>query len=223
MLLDFRIIAIDRAGHGDSNWNAQYDRKTEIEDLELVIKSLSLDQFVLVGHGKGGLIAVDYAAKITEKLTGLVIIDADFNNTGSGLFADKQLAGTRNWASKRLLKQHIKTLQPESTEESLLRQVEYLTNDFKSSRHWISDPNSISLFDYTDIIDKWTSIKCPTMLLRGRKSSVLTHEDAVKIRELLSKVKLVELEGAGYWVHHEVPAAVESALRWFVSQVGHDV
>ena len=223
MLLNFRIIAIDRSGHGDSDWNTQYDRKTEIEDLDLVLKTLSLDQFVLVGHGKGGLIAVDYAARFSEKLLGLVIIDSDLNNTGSGLFADKQFAATRKWASKNDLKQHIKALQPESTEESILRQVEYLTRACKSFRVWISDQKAISFFDYTDITDKWTSVKCPAMLLRGRRSKVLTHENAVKIRELLSKVKLVELEGAGYWAHHETTAAVESALLWFVSQIVNDV
>ena len=80
------------------------------------------------------------------------------------------------------------------------------------------NPNRYTTFpiEWPDIWDDWRSLKCPTLIVRGRQSSVLDHEAAVRMREAIPRVRLAELEGSGHWIHQEVPGAFETTVRWFL-------
>ena len=62
----------------------------------------------------------------------------------------------------------------------------------------------------------WAGITCPTLVLRGRLSRDLPHDEAVRLTESIARSRLAEIEETGHWLHHQQPVAFEDALRWFL-------
>ena len=74
----YRTIAVDLRGHGDSAHDpkCRYDYQSHVRDLEAITAGLGIDRLVLVGHSLGGRISTLFAASHTERLAGLVLVDA---------------------------------------------------------------------------------------------------------------------------------------------------
>ena len=68
----------------------------------------------------------------------------------------------------------------------------------------------------SDMWEEWRQVRCPALVVRGRQSEVMSHEQAVRMREAAPRVRLAELEGGGHWFHQEVPGAFEATVRWFL-------
>jgi pimeloyl-ACP methyl ester carboxylesterase len=73
-----RAIAYDQRGHGGSDRPADgvYTIDALVDDLDHVVKALSLSRFVLVGHSLAGAVITSYAGAHPEAVAGLVYVDA---------------------------------------------------------------------------------------------------------------------------------------------------
>ncbi len=74
----FRIVALDMAGHGLSDWRSQdsgYPIWSYVEDLFQVHRQLGTERFALLGHSLGAGIASLYAASWPEAVTRLGLIE----------------------------------------------------------------------------------------------------------------------------------------------------
>lgn len=73
-----RAIAYDQRGHGSSDRprDGVYTIDALVDDLEAVVKALSLKRFVLVGHSLSGAVLSAYAGRHPEAVAGLVYVDA---------------------------------------------------------------------------------------------------------------------------------------------------
>src|SRR5882672_2927027 len=76
---EFRCIAPDLRGHGDSDWAADGDYSIDAyrRDLEALLAHLALDRCVLVGNSLGGMTAIRYTAQRSPALQpqALVLVD----------------------------------------------------------------------------------------------------------------------------------------------------
>jgi pimeloyl-ACP methyl ester carboxylesterase len=61
-------------------------------------------------------------------------------------------------------------------------------------------------------------IRCPTLLLRGEESALLTRRGAFEIASAIRGARLVEIPGAGHHVHIDRPALVLPAMLEFLSR-----
>ena len=69
---DFRCIAYDRRGFGDSTSPDESFRS--IDDLDAVIRHFGCDRAHLIGSSQGGRIAIDYALAKPENVLSLVLV-----------------------------------------------------------------------------------------------------------------------------------------------------
>jgi proline iminopeptidase len=88
----WRLVLIDERGSGRSERlgdPASYTLALMVKDIECVRKQLRLEQWVVLGHSFGGILAQAYAVRHPKQLLGLVLagagssarcIDADFRN-----------------------------------------------------------------------------------------------------------------------------------------------
>src|SRR5262245_44848982 len=74
---EYRVLALDQRGHGDSDPAPDHDYGvgTMADDVAAFVDRLRLDRFALVGHSMGGRIAIKYAADHAAHIDRLVIID----------------------------------------------------------------------------------------------------------------------------------------------------
>ncbi|NLS11560.1 alpha/beta hydrolase [Vibrio sp. SM6] len=78
-LPDWQLIALDLPGHGQSQHKSSdhfYPFHDYIDDLHQVIRNLSPNPLVLVGHSLGGLLAACYSASFPERIAALMQIEA---------------------------------------------------------------------------------------------------------------------------------------------------
>ncbi|MDR6889626.1 MULTISPECIES: alpha/beta fold hydrolase [Variovorax] len=71
-----RIVCYDQLGQGKSDRPASYDELTlerMSADCNALTKALGIDKFVLVGHSFGGFVALDFALRFPDRLSGLVL------------------------------------------------------------------------------------------------------------------------------------------------------
>ena len=68
----------------------------------------------------------------------------------------------------------------------------------------------------TDLWPQWSAIACPTLLVRGAESDVLSEETAKRMVDALPTARLVVVPGAGHTVPGDQPAAFQALLREFL-------
>ena len=83
-----RLITPTYTGLGERGHlaNPSIDLDTHIQDLLEVIRFEGLDNFVLIGHSYGGMVATGVADRASERITQLIYLDAFVPEDGQSLF-----------------------------------------------------------------------------------------------------------------------------------------
>ena len=219
----YRVIALDHRGHGESEWapRGRYRAEHYVSDLQGVIDQRRLGRTVLIGHAEGARHALRYAVQFPEGVASLVLVDGDMSSTrparkeqlSSGDVNESEVA----FDSLAALIARLRSMQPNSTDEALEAHAESLTRELSGGkRAWKRDPAAPLAYEWADMWPDLSRPRSATLVLRGRQSAVLGHEPAVRMQEELRRPRLAELEGAGHWVHREIPGAFETTVRWFL-------
>ena len=195
-------------------------------DVDALAARLGLRDITLVGHSAGGRYAFTFAAERPELVRVLVVVDIDpdaVNADSQGMFA-RYNAESDEWESLGAVVERLRSRQPQSSEDMLLHQARHMTRELAGGRRaWKRDRRLLAAYERPDLWAEWGRVKAPTLIVRGRQSELLTHEVAVRMREVLGKTnphaRLAELEGGGHWFYQEAPGAFEAAVRWFLDGV----
>ena len=223
---EFRIIALDSRGHGDSDWadSGGYTFKHHVSDVETLFESLDLDGAVVVGHSAGGRYAWAYAVAHPHRVRALIVVDIDpdpENAQTTRDFADIA-EEPDSWDTLDQFIERIRERQTYTGERELTAQAEAVSRLTDEGTYaWKADIRIVTEYERPDLWDEWGKIRCPVLLVRGRQSRLLTHATAVMMRAALpaSQVRLAELEGGGHWFHQDFPGAFEATVRWFLEQL----
>jgi pimeloyl-ACP methyl ester carboxylesterase len=72
-----RAVALDLRGHGDSDpaEDGNYSVSSLAADIAAVADQLDLRHFVLAGHSLGASVAIEYASRHPERVSGLLLVD----------------------------------------------------------------------------------------------------------------------------------------------------
>lgn len=76
---DVYLIVPDLAGHGFTDQRkafAEYSLWSEVNEICAIADALNLDEFVLLGHSRGAMMAHIFAAIVPERITHLILLDA---------------------------------------------------------------------------------------------------------------------------------------------------
>lgn len=218
---DYHVIALDHRGHGCSDQapKDRYRLKDYVADVEAIVDQLGLGRVVLAGHSAGGRNAFVYAAGHPDRVEALAVVDIDPDsiNAASREMFKRYLAEDDEWPSLEAVVERLRQRQPNSNREMLEHQALHMTKALPhGGRAWKRDPELLTVYKRPDLWAEWSSVGCPTLIVRGRQSELLTHPVAVRMRETIPRSRLAELEGGGHWVYQEVPGAFEATLRWFL-------
>ena len=75
-----RVVTIDLAGHGESGQNrTNWTIKAFGDDVAAAINGLDLKRVVLIGHSLGGLVILETAQTLSDRVEGVVLVDEIFN------------------------------------------------------------------------------------------------------------------------------------------------
>jgi pimeloyl-ACP methyl ester carboxylesterase len=217
----FHVVALDFRGHGDSDFPEQLRAGAFSDDLDATLEHLAAPEAILVGHSLGAHVAVEHAARST-KTPSLILLDLTRGASRSRQRATRLALGlNQSYPSREEAIRRFRFLPAaaHADEETRRRIAAHSVRreadgrfGFKFDPRWFGVPPR----GRPDLGD----IRCPTLLLRGEKSALLTHEGALEIVSAIPNARLVEIPGAGHHVHIDRPALVLRAMLEFLSRHG---
>ncbi len=225
----FHIVALDQRGHGDSDWSQEgdYSLESHVKDVDAFTDAIGFKQFVLVGLSMGGRNSYGFTYRHPAKVKSLIICDIgpETNKAGTqriGEFLqDTEVFESFDWLVKRVQKYNPHR-EEKQIRGSLLNNLKQLPDGRWT---WKYDRRrGLRQRGGGEItVNLWAelkSIKCPTLLVRGGNSDVLTPETAKKVAATIPNCKLVEVPNAGHLVQGDNPVAFEKAVRGFLGAPG---
>ena len=226
----FRCVAIDLRGHGDSEWSPgiDYALAAHVRDVRGVIEQLGMRRPVLIGHSLGGLHAMTYAVDAAHELAGLVLVDVapevqqagaqrivnfGLNDLGSGSLED--FVGRALAFNPRR--------DPRLLRYSLQHNLRQLPDD---NWTWKWDPRRNTPEHYASIehdlaqlAGAASAITCPTLVVRGAESDVLSATQAADFAATLPNGSTAEVPAAGHNIQGDNPRGLTRVLTDFITEI----
>ncbi len=221
-----RVLALDQRGHGDSDPAPDDDYRvgTMADDVAAFAGSLRLERFALLGHSMGGRIAIQYAAAHTARLDRLVIVDIgpDIELTGLQRVRDMMSKAPERIESEEWAVEYIRRANPLQDVDLLRHRVRHGLKrlpDGELTWKYAKGLRDMMRAGRRDVVDLWEPlprIPCPTLVVRGAESDILSAEVAKKMTGRLPDGRLVEIPGAGHTVPADRPDEFVGHVRAFL-------
>jgi pimeloyl-ACP methyl ester carboxylesterase len=224
----FHVVAVDLRGHGDSDWARDgYFTRNFVSDIRGLAERLDLSPFQYVGHSLGARIGIAYAGEYGDTLHGLVLSDTgpeiDREDALAVRARSASVADRKGFRDEKDALDFIRARDPdwEPIYHDLALQYQFRRNwagklVFKADPElfWIN--SSVSLSEVPHLWAMARSIPVPTLILRGRRSHVLSERIAAQMLETIPDARLVEFD-TGHAIPRERPTDVIRELAAFLS------
>lgn len=236
---DYRVIAPELRGHGDSDWSGDgsYDLVDFDQDFATVVNALDLAPCPMIGHSLGGNIVTRFAGLYPERVTRLVNIEGlGFSpaRAAEHLARDeikvlRELIEVRAERASRTARRFpdlaALTARMRATDERLSPAfAEHLARhaarpNADGSLTIKHDPAMYDVTAFDISIETkyriWAAINCPVLLCYGAQS--WASNPAIDGRAKHFRDARVELfDQAGHWPHHDRQADFIASVRAFL-------
>jgi pimeloyl-ACP methyl ester carboxylesterase len=242
---EHRVICPDVVGRGQSDWLADpmgYQVPAYVNDMVVLLARLGVGQVDWVGTSMGGLIGMGVAS-LRDGAGRTLVRRLVLNDVGPAIRAEalQRIGGylglPKRYASEEEAADYLLTISrgfgPHSREQWLaLTRPQLKRVSDAQGEAWVShyDPRIALPFKATTpelaaagealLWQRYDMITCPTLLVRGAESDLLSHETAQAMTQRGPKARLVELPGVGHaptFVADDQVALVAEFLREFLA------
>lgn len=224
---DYHVLALDQRGRGDSDWakDGDYTTAAYVADLAGFCAALNLDKFVLVGHSMGGRNAMAFAGRHPEKVSRLVIVDVGptLDSRGSQRIADEIKSVPEEFDTFADALEYMNRQNRFASPEVMRRRVQYATKELPNGKvGWKYDAlireqrRNGTVPPAEDLWSALPNIACPSLIVRGAETDLLSSETAERMLATLPNPALVEIARAGHMVFEDNPGDFIAAVRDFL-------
>jgi len=226
------LLAFDQRGHGLSDRAERiedYTRENMVADIESAVRVLGLERPVVIGHSMGGMNAMTFAARNPELVRALVLVDVgpEVSVDGArdvGLFVagPYELDSLSDWVehthryypwrSKERIRARLEVSLRETKDGKLAKQYD---ERFRQGFGGVAEARD-------ELADVARALRCPTLLVHGEASPVLTREMAERFAAAVPCVELVTIPGAGHSVAGDKPEEFLRVVEAFLDSALSD-
>lgn len=216
----FHTVAFDFRGHGDSDYPEALKVGAFSEDLEALLADLGPEAPILIGHSMGGRVALEHTAG-RGGVRALVMIDvARGAGAPMGRAMRRVLGLRRSYRSREEAIERFQFLPPAlavseelrlAIAEASVRRLPEGRFAFKFDPRWFGVPSRP--------LPPLGRVPCPTLVIRGSESTLLTEDGAAEYAGAIPRAELVVVAGAGHHVHLDRPETVRDAVEEFLLRV----
>jgi pimeloyl-ACP methyl ester carboxylesterase len=233
----YRTVAVDLRGHGDSDHDPErrYDYDFHVADLEAVTAALGIERLVLVGHSFGGRTSMLFAAKHPGRMAGLVIVDIGPEHDPRGttrIRMEVMQRGDGSFATPAEYERVLAHNFPAGSEAALRRMAQHELRQREDGR-WVRKADPAFMGGRAGaseaeaeagerdtakrLWDALARIPCPTLVVRGAASDILSPEIADRmVDDVLVKGQLAVVPRSAHSVMTDNPAGFAEAVGAFV-------
>ena len=224
----FHVLALDQRGRGGSDWAPDGDYSTDayVADLAGYCEALRLDSFVLVGHSMGGRNSMVFAGRYPERVKKLIVVDVgpEIDPRGGDRIAQEIRAVPEEFESFEAVMEYMGKQNRFASGSVLKRRLQYATKELANGKiGWRYDlaireqrrqgtaPPSEDLWP---VLPK---ITCPTLIVRGMDTDLLTPEVAQRMVATMPNARVVDIPRAGHMVFEDNPDDFIPAVQSFLA------
>ncbi|RIH66806.1 alpha/beta fold hydrolase [Mariniphaga sediminis] len=226
------VFMIDQRNHGRSPFADEHTFNAMKDDLANFFETHHIEKATLLGHSMGGKTAMWFAADYPEKVEKLVIADIAPKNyliqkkDSQYYLHHNILLAMQELDFSRIKKLNdVDDLLSEKIDDERIRKflLKNVAKDKKTKQYnWRL--NVDVLYDYLDEIisgvnrqwfeDRIPITSYPVIFIRGLRSNYIMDEDIPLIKEIYPEASIVDIPGAGHWLHAEKPNEfMEAVMR----------
>jgi pimeloyl-ACP methyl ester carboxylesterase len=208
----YRVVCPDVVGRGGSDWLANpmlYGYPQYVADMVTLIARLNVEQVHWVGTSMGGLIGMALAslkgspiARMVLNEAGAVVAHASLERIGRYVGADPRFASLED--AERVVRTNAAPFGPHTDAEWRFLTEVVMRKQPDGGWRFHYDPKIAEPFRREmpegDIVlwETWDAIRCPTLVIRGAQSDLLTRATAEEMTRRGPRAKLIELPGIGH-------------------------
>jgi pimeloyl-ACP methyl ester carboxylesterase len=235
----YHVLAPDLRGHGDSQWmvGGNYGLVDYVYDIAQLIHQRGLAPLRIVAHSLGGHVALQYAGVYPANVLKLVSIEGwgpppAMLQRRLALPPEvrmqrwveelRELAGRlpRRYATLEEATQRMQEANPNlSAEQARHLTVHGMNQNEDGTFGWKFDnyvrASSPFYFNVDEMYALWSRITCPTLLVRGTQSWAGDPTKDGRLQHFRN-ARVVSLENAGHWVHHDQLPGFLAAVTEFL-------
>ena len=214
----YKVIAVDQRNHGKSFHSEEFNYAALSNDLLGLINDLNISTCKLIGHSMGGKTVMHFLKDNAQYVEKAVIVD----------IAPKQYDGGHEGILDALSSLDLNIVEKRSDAQDYLMDkignlgvVQFLLKNLNrnpdNSYNWKANIEVLhkKYSEVSQSVDYNPPCEVPSLFAKGSKSNYILDSDHVDIKEKFTQAKVIEIQGAGHWVHAEKPAELLDAVREF--------
>jgi pimeloyl-ACP methyl ester carboxylesterase len=207
------LIAFDFPGCGDSPYPE--DISLGIDDLveitHRVVSALQIENFVIIGHSMGGLIALLYAEKYGDHVKGFINVEG--NLAPEDCFFSREVA-QHSFNHFTTAFKDIKHRLARSKNKGFRKYAETLAKSASEKAFFDCCPSLVDYSDHGTLIQRVIALKIPKMLVYGSENRPLSYLTTLRARGC----ELVEIPHSNHFSGYDNPQAFYQAIAAFLQK-----
>ncbi|MEE8443452.1 MAG: alpha/beta hydrolase [Dehalococcoidia bacterium] len=224
MSQNYRVLALDMRGHGDSQWAGEGNYTTEhyASDVAALVEHLNLENVIVLGGSTGGRVALVYAAQEPQRVAALIMEDvgAVRPQSISQGFADRVAGGDAEFDTVEEWAKHLQGQNQRTPPEYFLQNALHGTKRLPNGKLGLKRDVAIQL-DFVPL-ELWNyveKVRAPFLLMIGTESTIVGQDQQERFRQIVPSIEMVTVQGAGHIIVHDKPEEFEGIVRSFLT--GH--
>jgi pimeloyl-ACP methyl ester carboxylesterase len=185
------------------------------EDLSALLDFLNYDKAVICGHSMGGYVALAFAEKFPNRLSGLGLITTH-------AAADSEAKQKDRYQMVEAVREKGAVVLAESLAPKLTKD-----ENVRCQSHRIlagTDPDGIigalmGMAERPTRMDLLPEIDVPALVVAGKEDQIIDVEIARQMADSLPQGRFLLIEDAGHMPMIEAPKALGEGLSWLLSKV----
>ena len=213
----YTVVALDLAGHGASTKSrTDWSMENYGEDVSMVVRAIPNPRVILVGHSMGGTVALEAAARLGDRVIGIIAVDA-LKSVGlppsSQAEIDQRVAPFRTDFIGSVRKYATEELFEKGADPVLVQKVAY---DMSLEPPEVGVPSLQALLsmDFKTVLP---NVHVPVMAI----NSDLGATDEVRIRKSLPGFKADIIPHTSHFLMMEAPDRVNPILLRDIDALAH--
>lgn len=221
---DFRVIAIDLAGHGQSE-TADASIELLSRHVAALIEHLDLRSAVLAGHSMGTRVVAEVARLDPVRVAGIVFVDGSRGASSEADLAQiKALRGKENYGdyARRLFGQMFTEKTDSKTRQHIIDRATSMDADWAMALH-----NDVAEFDAKKLPTTLQQVKAPILVIQTTTRSPEGHRASLSADQKTDYMSFVEscfddgqaslavIADIGHFPQFEAPSALSQLIREF--------
>ena len=225
---DYRIVALDLSGHGDSGARAEYGAERWAEEILAVAASADMaGPPIVIGHSMGGYVTIATAALHPDAVAGAIVLDSPVERPDPEVAEAEHGTAFRNPKSYPDLDAaiaHFRTVpEQDHYEPYVLRHVaEHSLRRTDDGWTWKFD-KAVFAQRRVDAAELLSQVRCRVAVFRSEHGLLTADIGAYMYEQLGHNAPVIEIPDAGHHMMLDQPLPLVTGLRAILADWEHSV